>query len=86
MFNLMTTKFVGLKDFRQNLSTYVKQVESGKLRLIVLNKNKPVLKVNPIELGEFTLENLYKETAEAREEVKRGEVYTLEEVRKELGL
>ncbi len=83
----MTTKLIGLKEFRLNLADYTKQVESGKVRLIVLKKNKPVLEINPIkQKKEFTLDDLEQEIAEAREQVKRGEVYTLEEVKKELGL
>lgn len=82
----MNTKLIGLKEFRMNLADYTKQVESGKVRLIVLKKNKPVLEINPITTKEYTLENLRKETAEAREQYKRGELYTAEEVEKELGL
>lgn len=78
----MNTKLIGLKEFRLNLADYTKQVESGKVRLIVLKKNKPVLEINPITTKEYTLENLRKETAKAREQ----EVYTAEEVEKELGL
>ena len=48
----MTTKLIGLKEFRLNLSKYTKQVESQKVRLIVLKKNKPVLEINPIK-GKF---------------------------------
>ncbi len=82
----MTTKFVGLKEFRQNLASLTEEVSGGKVRLIVLKKNKPVLKIDPINLKEFTLEALKKDIAEAREQVKRGEVYTAEEVRRRLGL
>lgn len=82
----MVTKLIGLKDFRLNLSAYTAQVESKKVRLIVLKKNKPVLEINPITAEEYTLESLRKDIAEAREQVKRGELYTLEEVKEHLGL
>ena len=85
----MTTKLVGLKEFRQNLSSLTKLVETKQVRLIVLKKNKPVLEVNPIfDDEEATLEALgmEKQIAKAREQVKKGEVYTLEEVRKRLDL
>lgn len=82
----MTTKLIGLKEFRLNLSKYTKQVESKKVRLIVLKKNKPVLEINPIKAKEPTLESLEKQVAESREQVKRGEVYTLEEVMKDYGI
>ncbi len=82
----MMTKLIGLKDFRLNLASYTKEVESKKVRLIVLKKNKPVLEINPIDIKEVTLENLRKDVKEAREQVKNGEVYTMDEVKKDLDL
>ncbi|MBU1151291.1 hypothetical protein KJ632_00515 [Patescibacteria group bacterium] len=84
----MTTKLVGLKEFRLNLSSLTKEVESGKVRLIVLKKNKPVLEVNPIDSEDevYTLEDLERDIQEAREQVKRGEVRSLDEVKKDYGL
>ncbi len=78
----MNTKIIGLKEFRQNLSAYTKQVQSKKMRLIVLNKNIPLIEVKPVEEKEFILENLREEVAEARAQVKRGEVRTLDEIEK----
>ena len=80
----MTTKLIGLKEFRLNLSAYTKEVELNNVRLIVLKKNKPVLEVNPINLKEVTLESLRKDVMESREQVKGGDVYTLKETKKEL--
>lgn len=80
----MTTKLVGLKDFRQNLAVYTQEVETKKVRFIVLKKNKPVLEVNPIFGEEFTLESLRKEITGARKQAQRGQVYTLKETRKKL--
>ncbi len=80
----MTTKLIGLKDFRLNLATYTKEVEEGQVCLIVLKKNKPVLKINPIVSKDFTLESLKKEVAQARKEVGEGKVYSIHEVKKEL--
>ena len=82
----MTTKLVGLKEFRLNLSSYTKEVETKQIRLIVLKKNKPVFEINPIALKEFTLEGLRKDVAEARDQAKKGEVYTLKEAKKILGV
>ena len=71
-----------------NLSSLTKEVESGKVRLIVLKKNKPVLEVNPIDSEDevYTLEDLERDIQEAREQVKRGEVRSLDEVKKDYGL
>ncbi len=82
----MTTKLVGLKEFRLNLASLTKEVESGNVRLIVLKKNKPVLEVNPIEdKDEYTLDDLKRDVKEAREQYMRGEFYTMEEVKKRIG-
>lgn len=82
----MTTQFVGLKDFRQNLSGYTKKAKMKKIRYIVLKKNVPVLEVKALDKKTFALEKLAVEIAEAREQVKRGEVYTEAEVYKMLDL
>jgi len=82
----MTTKIIGLKDFRQNLSAYTKQLAGKKVRFIVLNKNKPVMEVNPIKKEEFILEDFEKEIEQGLEDIKKGKVYTLDEVKKYLGL
>ena len=82
----MTTKIIGLKEFRQNLSSYTQKINGGDICLIVLNKNRPVLKVFPISEGEFILEHYVQEVAQARQEVKNGKVKSLKQVRKNLGL
>ena len=82
----MTTQFVGLKEFRQNLSSYAKKAKAKKIRYIVLKKNVPLLEVKVLDEKEFVLEKLAADIAEAREQVKRGEVYTQEEIMKEFGL
>lgn len=82
----MTTKLVGLKEFRQNLSAYTTQVQKKQIRIIVLKKNKPVLEINAIDPKEFGIEQLKKDIAEARKQVKEGKVYTHEQIKKELGI
>lgn len=82
----MTTKFIGMKEFRQNLAGYTKEAKKKNVRFIVLKKNVPVLEVKALDEKEFTLEKLAAEIAEAREQVKKGEVYSEEEVLKMLGL
>lgn len=78
----MTTQLIGLKDFRQNLATYTKAAQKKNIRYVVLKKNVPVLEVKAINPKQAALEQLAREIAEARAQVKRGEVYTSDEVRK----
>ncbi len=82
----MTTQLIGIKDFRQNLATYTKAAQKKNIRYVVLKKNVPVLEVKSISPKNASLEKLAMEVAEARGQVKRGETYTSEEVRKMLDL
>ena len=81
----MTTRLVGLKDFRQNLATYTKTAQQKNFRYIVLKKNVPVLEVRSLSPKESAMEQLAVEIAEARAQVKRGKVYTQEEVAEMFG-
>lgn len=82
----MTTKFIGMKDFRTNISSYTKQAKKMNIQFIVLKKNIPVLEVKPIDEKTFALEKLAKEITKARLEIKQGKTYTQEEIMKEFGL
>lgn len=82
----MTTKFIGLKDFRQNLATYTKEAKLKNIRYIILKKNIPVLEIKSVDEKEFTLEKLAAEVIEARKQIKKGKSYTQQEILKEFGL
>ena len=41
----MTTSIIGLKKLRENIDTYISQIEKGK-SFIVLRRSKPVLKIS----------------------------------------
>lgn len=83
---IMTTKFIGLKEFRQNLASFTKQAKTKNIRFIILKKNIPVLEVRGLDEKEFTLENLAKEVKKARNEVKTGKTYSQKQIMKEFGL
>ena len=82
----MTTKFVGMKDFRQNMSQYTAQANNKKIKFIVLKKNIPVLEINPIDEKEYAYTKLSKELDESEKQIKQGKSYTQEEVMNEFGL
>ena len=82
----MTTRFVGIKEFRQNIASYTKNSKIKNIRIVVLKKNVPVFEVKPIDEGEFVLEKLQKDVSKAREDVKKGNVYTHDQIMKEFGL
>lgn len=82
----MNTKFVGMKDFRQNMSQYTKEAKIKNIRIIVLNKNVPVLEVNPINEKEYAYLKLSEELNRSEKQIKQGKSYSQEEVMKEFGL
>lgn len=82
----MTTKLIGIKKFRENVTSLWKEARDKQIRYIVLFHSKPVFEVTPISEEEILMERLADDIAKAREQVKRGETLTHEEVLKKLGL
>ncbi|OGC82075.1 MAG: hypothetical protein A2V81_02900 [Candidatus Abawacabacteria bacterium RBG_16_42_10] len=82
----MTIKLIGLKQFRDNIATYTVEARKKNTRLIILKKNVPMFEVVPIDEKTFALEKLKSEIKEARDQIKKGKVYTQEQIMKEFGL
>lgn len=85
----MTTKLIGIKKFRENITKLWKEGQKKKVRYVVMYHSKPIFEVNPIKRikeEDVILEKLKHDIAEAREDVKHGRVYTHEQIMKEFGL
>ena len=82
----MTTKLIGVKEFRQNIATLFKQATKNNWRFVILNRNQPIFKVEPLSKKDAIVEKLAMDIAEAREDIKKGKLYDFEDVCKELGL
>ena len=82
----MTTKFIGIKEFRQNMTKLYKSGKKKNVRFIVMNHSEPFLKVELIDEDELIMKVFAKDIEEALAQVKRGEVHTPEEVRRHLKL
>lgn len=83
----MTTKIIGIKKFRQNMTSLWKEARENNIRFIVLHHSEPVFEVTPIDEDELIVEKYGDEVEGAWQSYKDGaKVYTLEEARKELGL
>ncbi len=82
----MTTKLIGVKEFRQNISELYKKARKDNIQYVVLNRNKPIFKVSPLSEKDTIIEKLASDIQEAREDVKKGRVYDFDEVCNELGL
>lgn len=82
----MTTKFIGIKEFRQNISKIAKNSKKNNQRLIILNRNTPIFEVNPLSSKDFTLESLAFGIQQGLEDAKAGRVYTQAQVESMFGL
>lgn len=82
----MTTIFIGIREFRQNISKLYKAAQKKDLHYIVLNKNKPIFEMRPLSLEDASLERLMAITHEAREDSKARRIFSLESLEKELGI
>ncbi len=82
----MTTKFIGIKEFRQNMAQIYKSALKKKQRLILLKNNKPIFELKPLSQEEEFTNTFIEGIEEALDDVKHGRVYTTEEVNKMLEL
>lgn len=82
----MTTKFIGIKEFRQNISKIAINSKKNNQRLIVLNRNTPIFEVNPLSDADQTLESLAMGIQQGLADAKAGRVYTQAQVESMLGL
>ncbi len=82
----MTTKFIGVREFRQNISGLYKKAKDKNIRYVVLNKNKPVFEVKPLSEKEIYTASFIKSVAEGEADARAGRVHTLKEVMKSLGM
>jgi len=82
----MTTRFVGLKEFRQNMAKISSQAQIKNQKLIILKKNQPIFELHPLSKKESILENLIKDVDEALDDVKNKRLLTQKEVENMLGV
>ncbi|MCK5061014.1 hypothetical protein KAR28_00520 [Candidatus Parcubacteria bacterium] len=82
----MTTKLIGVREFRQNIATLYAKAKKNNWRYIILNRNQPIFKVEPLSKKDAIIEKLTQEIEEAREDVKKGRLYTMEQIRRDLKL
>ena len=82
----MTTKFIGMKEFRQNIASFAHEAKMKDIHFIVLRKNVPILEIRPIDEKQFAFEKLAGEIKKSRLQAKKGKVYTQAQIMKELGI
>ena len=88
----MTTKLIGVKEFRKNMSKLSKGTKRKSVCYIIMNHSVPLWKVEPVEdkdnlIDELLLKRYDKQMQEALGQYKKdGKSYTSEELRASLGL
>ncbi len=80
----MTTQYITLSDYRNNISRYTREAREKRISYVVLVHSKPAFEVRPVEDDQRGL--VYPEWAhakwlEARAELERGESVSLDEIR-----
>lgn len=71
----MNTKFIGVKDFRQNMATYAKKAQSKTTRYIVVNRAVPLFEIAPFD-EDSTLDSVFDKVMAAKAEVAAGKALT----------
>ena len=79
----MSTKLVGIKEFRKDVTGIVRAGAAAGQRVIVMNRNKPLFEVVPFD-GNADINALLSSLLQAEEEAATGETYTHDEVLAEL--
>lgn len=82
----MTTRFVGLKEFRQNIAKFSAEAYKKTQRLVILRKNQPIFEIRPLTAKQAFTDDLMIRLERAEEEFKNGKTYSQNEIEKSLGL
>lgn len=75
----MNTKFIGVKDFRQNMADYAKKARNKTSRYVIMSRNIPLFELKPFDEDE-TLESFFNEIMEAKADVEAGRIFSHDEI------
>lgn len=79
----MNTSFVGIKEFRANLTEYAKRARKGDTRYVIVNRNTPLFELTPFAEDE-TLDSFVADIVKAERDIATGRFVTHEDILKEL--
>lgn len=83
--NTIKTKFIGIKEFRQNMAEFAKTARDKKQRIVVMNRNKPLFEIKPFA-DDVYLDSFVASILEAESDAAAGQVVSHDELVKRLGL
>lgn len=80
----MTTRLIGIKEFRRNLSKLSKEAHRKNICFVVMHHSVPIFKVEPLAeddlIDELIIRNHEKEIRKGLQQMKRGQTFTPKEV------
>ena len=77
----MTTKFIGVKEFRAGIATIAKKARKDNVRYIVMNRNKPLFEVKPFAEDEY-LDSFVESMLESYSDIKASRTISHNELMK----
>lgn len=85
---MMKSYFVGIREFRQNMSKIMDAAQKKKQEIIVLRRNQPAFRLVPLVWDE---DGIYTDAAvrrikEALKSVRAGKIHSQEEVKRKFGI
>jgi len=78
----MNMQFVGIKEFRQDISGFVKKARAKNARYVIMNRNTPLFEITPFAEKE-NMSSLLKAIMEGKEDARAGRVHTERAILKE---
>ncbi len=79
------TRSISVRNFRENLSKFLTESQEKGVHFVIMKHSVPVAHVTPACKSD-SYEDLTKDIARARKEVKQGKIFSSDEVRHILGL
>lgn len=84
----MIMNTISIAEFRKNMATYLDTVKYKRKPILVGKRNRPDFVIIPALSEEdremYNSKNFWKELEEAREQVRQGNYYTLDEVKERI--
>jgi hypothetical protein len=75
----MTTKLIGVKEFRANISDFVKKAQKGDMRFVVVNRTTPLFEIKPFE-ADAEIGDVFSDIVASKKDIKRGNVYSQDDI------
>ena len=76
----MITKYIGVKEFRQNIAKYAALAKRHGWRYVVSSRGEPIFEVKALSQKDAILVKLAVDIAAARRQIRNSKAYTLDQI------